>query len=62
MQAIGDFFAWLFSDRMGVICLILGGIILCLIIALLMERKTKQRYFTHEKTGADWGLFNDDDE
>ena len=40
MQAIGDFFTWLFNDKIGVICLILGGIILCLIIALFMERKT----------------------
>ena len=62
MQAIGDFFTWLFSDRAGVICLIIGGIVLCLVIALLMERKTKQRYFNHEKSDNDWGLFDDDDE
>ena len=62
MQAIGDFFTWLFNDRMGVICLILGGIVLCLIIALLMERKTKRRYFNHEKSEDDWSLFGDEDE
>ena len=62
MQTIGDFFAWLFSDRMGVICLILGGIVLCLIIALLMERKTKRQYFNHEKSEGDWDLFDDSDE
>ena len=62
MQAIGDFFTWLFNDRMGVICLILGGIVLGLISALLMERKTKQRYFNHEKTEGDWDLFGEDSE
>ena len=62
MQAIGDFFTWLFNDRMGVVCLIVGGIVLCLLIALLMERKTKKRYFNHEKTEGDWDLFGEDDE
>ena len=62
MQAIADFFTWLFNDKVGVICLIAGGAVLCLIIALLMERKTKRRYFNHEKTEDDWGLFDDDEE
>lgn len=62
MQAVVDFFTWLFTDRMGVICLIVGGIVLCLFIALVMERKTKRRYFNHEKSDGDWSLFDDDDE
>ena len=62
MQAIADFFTWLFNDRMGVICLILGGIVLCLIISFLMELKTKKRYFNHEKGEGDWDLFGDDEE
>ncbi len=60
MQAIGDFFTWLFNDQTGVICLILGGIVICLIIALLMERATKKRYFNHEKSEGDWDLFDDE--
>ncbi|NJE81243.1 hypothetical protein E0L17_07870 [Olsenella sp. SW781] len=60
MQAIGDFFTWLFNDRMGVICLIGGGIVICLVIALLMERTTKKRYFNHEKSEGDWDLFDDE--
>lgn len=60
MQAIGDFFTWLFNDPTGVICLILGGIVICLIIALLMERTTKKRYFNHEKSEGDWDLFDDE--
>ena len=62
MQAIGDFFTWLFNDTTGVICLIGGGIVICLLIALLMERKTKQRYFNHEKGEGDWELFGEDED
>lgn len=62
MQAISDFFTWLFGERNGVICLVVAGIVLCLVIALLMERKTKQRYFNHEKSDDDWDLFGDDEE
>ena len=60
MQAIGDFFTWLFNDQTGVICLIVGGIVICLVIALLMERTTKKRYFNHEKSEGDWDLFDDE--
>ena len=62
MQAIADLVTWLFNDKMGVLCLIAGGIVICLVIALVMERKTKQRYFDHEKTEDDWSLFGDEDE
>ena len=62
MQAIGDFFTWLFNDTTGVLCLIVGGIVICLMIAILMERKTKRRYFNHEKSEGDWDLFDDADE
>ena len=60
MQAITDFFTWLFNDRTGVVCLVGGGIVLCLLIALLMERKTKRVYFNHDKSEGDWDLFGDD--
>ena len=46
----------------GAIVLVIGGILLCLLIAFLMERKTKQMYFNHEKTENDWSIFDDDDE
>ncbi len=62
MQAISDLITWLFNDKTGVIVLVIGGILLCLIIAIVMERKTKQTYFEHEKTENDWSLFDDDDE
>ena len=41
MQAISDFFMWLFTDKTGVIFLVIGGVLLCLVIAIVMERKTK---------------------
>jgi hypothetical protein len=62
MQAISDFFTWLFGTKMGVIVLIIGGILICLLIAFLMERKTKTMYYNHEKSDDDWSLFDDDDE
>ncbi len=62
MQAISDFFSWLFGDKTGVIVLVLGGILVCLGIAFVMERKTKTMYFNHEKSEGDWSLFDDDDE
>ena len=64
MQGSGDFFTWLFNDKTGVICLIAGGIVVCLVIALVMERTTKRRYFNHEKDPDDegWGLFGDDED
>ncbi len=62
MQAISDFVTWLFNDQTGVLVLIAGGIVICLIIALLMERKTKERYFNHEKSDEDWDLFGGDED
>ena len=62
MQAISDFFMWLFTDKTGVIILVIGGVLLCLVIAIVMERKTKQTYFEHEKTDSDWYLFDDNED
>lgn len=62
MQTVADFFTWLFNDKMGVLCLIAGGIVICLLIAIFMERRTKRRYFNHEKAEGDWDLFSDDEE
>ena len=36
MQAVVDFFTWLFNDRMGVVTLIVGGIMLFLVIAFIL--------------------------
>ena len=61
MEAIVNFFNWLFTDRTGVICLVLGGIVLFIIIAFILERKTKQLYFDHGKSEDDWDFFDDED-
>lgn len=56
-----DFVNWLFNTRQGVIALVLGGILLFLIIAFVLERKTRAIYKNHEKSPEDWDLFDDDD-
>lgn len=62
MSAISEFFSWLFATRTGVIVLVLGGIVLFLIIALILERRTRAIYKNHEKSPDDWSLFDDDDQ
>lgn len=62
MAQISDSLAWLFGDRTGVACLILGGVVVCTIISLVLERKTRKMYFNHEKSEDDWDLFDDEDE
>lgn len=57
-----DFINWLFNTRQGVIALVLGGILLFLIIAVVLERKTRAIYKNHEKSPEDWDLFDDDSE
>lgn len=56
-----DFVNWLFNTRQGVIALVLGGILLFLIIAIVLERKTRAIYKNHEKSPENWDLFDDDD-
>ena len=56
-----DFVNWLFNTRQGVIALVLGGVLLFLIIAIVLERKTRAIYKNHEKSPEDWDLFDDDD-
>jgi hypothetical protein len=56
-----DFVNWLFNTRQGVIALVLGGILLFLIIAFVLERRTRAIYKNHEKSPEDWDLFDDDD-
>ena len=57
-----DFFTWLFSDRTGVVCLVIGGMLVCLLISFVLERRTRKQYHNHEKSDDDWDLFDDDDD
>lgn len=61
MQPVIDFFTWLFNDRMGVITLILSGIVLFLIIAFILERRTRKQFYNHAKSEDDWDFFDDDE-
>ena len=62
MEQAGNFVDWLFGTTTGVIALVLGGILLFLIIAFVLERKTRKIYRNHEKSPDDWDLFDDDSE
>lgn len=62
MQALSDLITWLFNDTTGVIVLVIGGMLICLVISLVAERKTRTIYFNHEKSDDDWSLFGDDDD
>ena len=57
-----DFFTWLFSDRTGVVCLVIGGMLVCLLISFVLERRTRKEYYNHEKSDVDWDLFDDDED
>ena len=59
---MSSFFGWLFGTRQGVLALIVGGIVLFLIIAFVLERRTRKTYYNHEKGPDDWSLFDDDSE
>ena len=61
MAAITGFFDWLFNSRAGVAALIVGGIVIVMIIALILERGTRKQYFNHKKSADDWDLFDDSD-
>jgi predicted MFS family arabinose efflux permease len=61
MAAIGTFFGWLFGTRQGVITLVVGGLVLFLIIAFVLERRTRAMYKNHAKSEDDWDLFDDED-
>lgn len=55
---------FLFETPTGVGILVLGGIIVCIILSFLMERKTRKTFVDRgEKPGEedDW-FFDDDDE
>lgn len=62
MDAISNVFYWLFNDRTGVLVLMGGGILLFALIAWLLERQTRQKFYNHEKGPDDWDLFGSEDE
>ena len=62
MNAISEFFSWLFGTRTGVLALMVGGICLFALIAWRLEKGTRAKFYNHQKTDADWDLFGEDEE
>ena len=60
MEMINECFAWLFGTRAGVLTLMAGGVLLFLILAWLLEKRTRMKYYNHEKSDDDWDLFGDE--
>ena len=60
MDSINYFFDWLFNTRPGVLALMVGGVLLCLVLAWLLEKRTRMQFYNHEKSEDDWDLFGDD--
>ena len=60
---IAGLFNWLFTTREGVIALVLGGILLFLVIAVVLERRTRASYDQYDEESDDedgWSVFDDD--
>lgn len=62
MDTIVAFFHWLFNDRMGVLALMVGGVLLFLLIAFLLEKRMRRDFYNHKRTENDWDLFDSDDD
>ena len=62
VETIGNFFRWLFSDRVGVLVLLGSGVVLFLLIAFLLEKRMRKQFYNHQKSEDDWGLFDSDEE
>ena len=60
MDSINTFFAWLFGTRLGVVALMVGGVLLFLVLAWLLEKRTRKQFYNHEKSEDDCDLFGDD--
>jgi hypothetical protein len=58
VESIGNFFNWLFSDRVGVLVLLGFGVVLFLLIAFLLEKRMRKQFYNHKKTADDWDLFD----
>lgn len=61
MDQISAFLGWLFGTREGVLALVLGAVVFFVILALVLERRTRVMYHNHERSDGDWSLFDDED-
>lgn len=60
MSQISDFFWWLFNTRPGVLTLLGAGIPIFLILALILEKKTRSQYHNHIVPEDQRSVFDDD--
>jgi hypothetical protein len=47
---------------MGVLALMVGGVLLFLLIAFLLEKRMRRDFYNHKRTENDWDLFDSDDD
>lgn len=59
---IGELYHFLFETPMGIGCLIGAVLVISIIAAFIMEKRTKKRFKNREKSENDWSFFDDDDE
>lgn len=58
---IAGFFGWLFGTRTGVLCLLGVGLGGFLIVAIVLERKTREEYDQCDEDDEDgWSFFDND--
>ncbi|HIS39376.1 MAG TPA: hypothetical protein IAC12_00775 [Candidatus Aphodovivens avistercoris] len=53
---------FLFQTFPGIGCLVGGGIVICLIACIIMERRTRKMFVDRPKGEDDWSLFDDDED
>lgn len=58
MDSLNNIIAWLFGDRVGVLVLLSGGVVLFLLVAWLLEKRMRQQFYNHDKSPDDWDLFD----
>lgn len=57
-----ELYHFLFETFPGIGCLVGLGLLVSLILCLIMEKRTRERFSNHERTEDDWSIFDDDDE
>ena len=62
VESIGNAIHWLFNDRVGVLVLMVCGIVLFLLLAYVLEKRMRKRFYNHQKTDDDWDLFDTDED
>ena len=56
----GGIYHFLFETFAGVGILFLIAMVLCILVCIIMERRTRRIYKNHEKTEDDWSFFDED--